>query len=137
MLFTLTIANLTKAELVALCREMGVRGYSRLNKPALIQLVAARSVADDTIERQALAIECIKQAGQRQLEILRRAEREIALVVKEQVQAVQELECTNSALRAKTKPELIVLCKQHGIKKYSTLRKKQLVELLHTNGIMA
>jgi len=137
--------SLTKDDLVSLCRELGVKGYSRLNKPELCQLLLAplMRLDKDTLsqlltpqERQELAIEAVKKAGEAQLEILRRAQQEMADAVAEQIQAVQELQAATS-LMTKTKVELILLCKQHGIKKYSTLRKNQLVCLLQANGIVA
>ena len=135
--------SLSKDDLVSLCRQLGVKGYSRLNKPELCQLLLAplmrldKGVLSQLLtpqERQELAVEAVKKAGEDQLEILRRAQQEMAAAVAVQVQAVQELQAATS-LMTKTKVELVLLCKQHGIKGYSTLRKDKLVSLLQASGV--
>lgn len=136
--------SLTKDDLVCLCRELGVKGYSHLNKPELCKLLLPplmrldKGVLSQLLtpqERQELAVEAVKKAGEDQLEILRRAQQEMAAAVAEQVQAVQELQAATSLMTKKTKVELVLLCKQYGIKKYSTLRKNELVSLLQANGV--
>jgi DNA modification methylase len=95
-------SNKTKLELIAICKNRGLKGYSSKNKLELIELLSHTKTNNETYDN----------------------------ILKIDQNTTENKEINEMDFSKKTRSELIAICKNRGLKGYSSKNKLELIELL-------